>query len=382
MTIKRSGQRQAVAIDGWRRVGSVVVLLACVCGGRTLAQSVRVKATAVVFGDQVTLADVCDCSGLREGVVEKAESEIVMKSPAGGATCEASYEVIESALRRVGVNLATTVLRGASTCTVTRASRERDGASVQTLEAASKGLAGQADLRVGSGVTLRDVIRQTFESMVGPSGGRVEVQFGRTDEPILGLSADDHRFHVRIPGEQWLGRMLNVEVGIARAGQQSVQTVSLVASASLVREVVVAKRAINQKSTIDRADVELAEVVLESMEDGVASELGAVIGQQAKKFIAAGKSIRMADLEMVPLVYRGQLVDVTSMVGPIEVRSTAKAMSEGRLGEAVEVRVGGRRGESLYGVVVGERKVVVGSPLANPAKDRGAQLAMVIGASR
>jgi flagella basal body P-ring formation protein FlgA len=63
----------------------------------------------------------------------------------------------------------------------------------------------------------------------------------------------------------------------------------------------------------------------------------------------------------VPVVKRGQLVEVVSPAGSIVVRSVAKSAADGSVGDTVELRVGEGRGQTLVGVVTGARQVTVGA---------------------
>jgi flagella basal body P-ring formation protein FlgA len=87
----------------------------------------------------------------------------------------------------------------------------------------------------------------------------------------------------------------------------------------------------------------------------------------------------MSDLEVVPLVTRGQLVDVISQVGPIEARTVGRATGSGTLGDVIELRIGGRRGKTLTGVVTGQRRVVVSGGMTS--SDTG-EVQLAFGAER
>jgi flagella basal body P-ring formation protein FlgA len=65
------------------------------------------------------------------------------------------------------------------------------------------------------------------------------------------------------------------------------------------------------------------------------------------------------DLEPVPLVKRGQIVDVHSKVGGVAIVTAAKALSEGAYGDVVELRTGDRGRERFSATVTGPGHVTV-----------------------
>ena len=330
-------------------------MLAALWGSAAEADAVRVRPTAVVSGDGVTLGHVCDLSELALETAPTVMDSVVAPSPRPGQSTYVTIDTIQGALRRAGVNLAQTVISGAARCAVTRPATP----NVERRAHADAPPPPDHSEPAISGRTLRDAVHETFARLAAQHGGRIDLRFARTPEQILNLSEPRHTFNVRLKGGRWLGRMVRIEVDV-RAGDDAVQSIPLVVSASIIRDVVVACRPINLKATIAGDDVKLAERLYDDLEHGAVSNIDAAIGQRARRFIRAGQPIRLDDLELVPLVTRGELVDVISAVGPIEARTVARALGTGGLGDMVELRIGGRRGETLTGVVAGERRVAVG----------------------
>lgn len=332
------------------------------------ADAVRVRPTAVVDAEKVTLGDICDLSQLSFEGLKNVEQTTVMPAPPPGGSTYVTVEEVQDALRRAGVNLATAVVTGATKCAVSRPQKSAPPSSRR------RGKSGATEISGIQGRTLRDAVRDAFDRWDGSDGDRIDLQFGRTSEQILNLTEPQYTFDVRVKGGRRLGRMINVDVDVL-AGGKKVQTVHLVVNASVARKIVVARRAINQNATVRPEDVKLAERIFERPDDGTARRMEEVIGQRARRFIAADRPILMSDLELVPLVHRGQIVDVVSMVGRVEARSVAKALGSGGLGDVIELRAGGRRGDVLAGIVIGQRRVMVGSRTSVNEGD-GARLAL------
>ncbi len=336
--------------------------------------TVRVRANAVVTAEGATLGDVCDLSQLEAEAPQSVADIVVVPPPAAGRSTYVGVNAIQEALRRAGVNLAHTIVTGASRCAITRA----PSAGVHRLADPEPRRPDARNGEEAPGRTLRDAVRDMFARLAEQRGGRIELRFARTPTEVLNLSEPRHRFSVRLRSGQWLGRMVKVEVDV-RGDDGTLETIPLVVNASIVRDVVVAHRAINLEATVTKDDVELAERLYDDLGEAGVSNIDAVVGRRAKRFIRAGEPIRMSDLEVVPLVTRGQLVDVISKVGPIEARTVGRAMGGGTLGDVVELRIGGRRGKMLTGLVTGQRRVVVGG--GTMSSDTG-EFQLALGAER
>ncbi len=342
--------------------GAVALVFASLPGAADGA-TVRVWPDVVVSGDEVTLGDICDLSDLEPAERAVLATERVIAAPPPGGSTTVSAADVQRALRRGGANLASVALAGATRAVV---SRPRMPESTADRASAS---------RTGSPKTLRDAVRRAFERHMKGLGGSVDLEFGRTSAQSLELSEPEYAFNVRIRGGRRVGRMIAVDVDVHREGEQ-LRTVHLVVNSMVRKQIVVAKRAINTKAAVRLEDVAIEERLYERSNDlGIAS-LDAVVGQRARRFIPAGSGIRPSDLEAVPLVRRGQLVDVLSVSGGIEVRSVAKAVSAGGFGEKVELQIGGRRGQRLVGVVAGAQRVVIGRAGSTVAPQTGLQLAL------
>ena len=62
----------------------------------------------------------------------------------------------------------------------------------------------------------------------------------------------------------------------------------------------------------------------------------------------------------MPLVRRGQIVDVLARFGAVTIKTAAKVSEDGDYGELVTLHVPGRRKARMVGRVVGPQRVEVG----------------------
>ena len=365
-----------------RARGTAVVLVALlVPPAGALAdgfQSVRLWPEAVVVQDEIRLGDLCELAGFDADSHQAIRDRVVAPAPPPGGSRLVSLEEVRGALVGAGLNMARTIVKGAVECGVRRpkllpaaspaaAAPERETSRPPRADAAS----------AVASRTLRDVVIDFFEQRLQRYGGRVRVDFGRTAGPALDLSGPEFDFAVRLRSGGALG-MMGVIVDVCRDGR-AVQQVEFLANVTLLRDVVIARRAINQKAEIGPTDLQVTELAFDNLDRLGLTDVSQAIGQRARRFVPAGTMLNPRDLETLPLVKRGQLVEVYSRVGATTVRTAAKAMESGALGELIELRSTERRGRMLLGRITGPRKVELRQQGRRSPGDRDTRLAVAGG---
>ena len=339
-----------------RAVLIALCLLALACAAAR-AESVRVWATAVVVDDQIRVGDLCELQGFQPQAYEHVKELVVTNAPRPGGSTLIDLDQIRSALSGGGVNLARVLVKGSSRCAVSRPAGDLTGRTPVPQVPHPTGGTPVPQTSLAAGETLRDAIVAFFQKDVEAMSGRVNVQFGRANRSILELSGQEFRFQVRRRSGRSLG-MVNLEVTVLRDGN-TVQTVPMVVSVSFAAPVVVARRSINAEATIQPDDVQLVEMTFTQFTQAGVSDPARVVGQRARRFIGAGETIQPTQLEAVPLVHRGQIVDVTAVVGGVRIVSSAKALQSGAYGERIELRSHDAKQTTITAVVTGPRRVEV-----------------------
>ena len=336
------------------------LLCAIVTAAPAVAATVRLRASAVVLGDEIRVADVCDFVGFDPITEEQAAAIVVGASPKAGSSRTIDVQTVRAVLSRTEINMAGVTLAGATRCLVSRPAERIQNSELRTqnfpVRPASR---VHRSAHSSSSRTLRDAVHDHFARLLERYRARPDIVFDRTDAEVLGLSAETHAFTVRTRNEVPLG-LVQVEVDVAAGGQDE-RTIPLVVKVSMLRDVLVAHRAINQGATLRAADIERMSLTFTRV-DGRLGVVDAdrIIGKRAKRFITPGSVIRMDQLENVPLVNRGQFVQLRSREGNIQIVTTGKAMQGGMLGEIITVRALDRGRLQFEATIVGAGVVEVG----------------------
>lgn len=371
------------------------------------ADSVRIWPTAVVVADEILVSDVCQLRGVEASLSETLARTVVTEAPVAGGTRIVDVRMIRDALVSGGANLSTLIVSGARECVVSRPGmstlqpdsavsavrvNESDprgglvsGATSVTGEmepssgvATTNSISGVPTTRVAQRVSasgsLRSAVVEFFKREIGHLGDAVDVEFDRAAGAALDLSGSDFEFAVRRKAGS-RPDATQVEVDVVRDGRV-VQTASLNVRVTLHRQVVTARRPINQGATIRSGDVILRPMTFQRFENLGFNDEAQCVGQRARRFIAEGSPVDAQSVESVPLVAKGQLVTLTSVCGSVRVVSTGRAAREGRLGETIPIRAADDSKSELEAVVVGPGKVeIVSDPihLHGPLAERGSR---------
>ena len=337
--------------------GAAVVLAAStpVVGSPDRGGSVKLWSGAVVIENVIRLGDVAELEGFDADGATSLKDLVLTAAPQPGGSRIIPLSAVREALTGFGVNRARVILKGAAECAVRRPVQSARPAPEAGSSPDSAARAGPGP---ASGRTLRQVVTEHFDEQVSAYGGRVDVSFGRTSAQVLDLSAGEFAFRVRRKSGSTMG-LIHLEVAILR-GAEEVQRVPMVVNVALIREVVASRRAINRGATVRSEDVHLVPRRFTRPGRLGIADPGEVIGLRAQRFIPAGETIAARDLERVPLVRRGQIVDVLARFGAVTIKTAAKVSEDGDYGELVTLHLPGRRKARMVGRVVGPQRVEVG----------------------
>ncbi len=326
------------------------------------ADEIRVWPTAVVQADSVLLADVADLRGFDPTIQSQLGSLVVHAAPRSGGQVLVRLSDVRGALSDADANMASIRIFGSSRCKVSRPRPPRKSVAFRApkrCESPIKKAEPVSRDRSASSGTLESAIRDFINARVPMRDARVEIRFSPANERDLAMTDIEYQFEIRARSNRGIG-LLSFDVSLVRDGRVE-RTSPIVAEVSLVKDVVVARRAINRGKTIEGRDLRLEERRFSRIEDIGITELAAAVGQESRQFVKTGSMLRAKQVRAKPLVTRGQRVTIWSRNGGLVIKTTGKAQRAGSLGETIEVRRDGakRRQDLIEAVITGPGTVTL-----------------------
>jgi flagella basal body P-ring formation protein FlgA len=309
---------------------------------------VRLRQVASVDAGPVTLGDVLTFSETDPALAERVSSITIMDELHAGGVGVVTHAQVAQRLDHLGVNMSRVLLGGAARCRVSRpapAAVEHEGEEADLF----------AESRVpspDSERTLAYLLQAHVDNELADLGGTAEIRFERAGQEYLQLTTPPWEFRISSVGRERLG-LREFRVLIRRDGKAQ-RKAEVYAHVRMVRQAVVAARPLSLGNTVRREDVTLETRVFGPGDDIGLASIDEAIGQQVRRFVAAGELVPSGALKSVDLVRRSRPVTLLGGSANVELRTTGVAMDSGMLGDTVRVRVGQSRDDRkvLRGVVV------------------------------
>lgn len=110
---------------------------------------------------------------------------------------------------------------------------------------------------------------------------------------------------------------------------------------------------------IQQSDITTQKVLAGDVEKENASEIAQVVGMQAKKYIAVGKMIKIAEIASPNVIKPNDPVNIIYSSGPINLKTVGVAMGSGAVGDMVKVK-NESSGAILLGQIINKNTVKIG----------------------
>jgi len=194
-----------------------------------------------------------------------------------------------------------------------------------------------------------------------PATGKVDVEVGRLDPRLRLQQCSEPLTPYLAPGSRTTG---HTSVGI-RCDGSSPWTLFVPAIVRQEQTLLVAARPIARGATVTAADIATVTRLLPNAQGGLLSAPETAVGRVAIREIAAGVNLSAHFLKAPQTIRRGQAVTLSLANGPVAVRVAGTAMSDGTLGQRIQVRnLNSKR--VVEGVVLDSGIVSVASGRGNP----------------
>jgi len=213
----------------------------------------------------------------------------------------------------------------------------------------AKSFAAGAASQWQSHAAIRDTAQSFLEAFAGTrhQNLRSEIKLGKLDSRLRVKTCESPLEAFMSPGGRTMG---STTVGV-RCPDVGGWSIYVAARIDVFGPVLVARQPLTRGATVQKSDLETIEHNLSSLPYGYYTDSQSITGQLAKRTITAATVITPHMLLAPKLVKRGQRVTLIVESGSLKIRSTGKAMSDGKSGDLVQVRSDGSR-RMVDGIVI------------------------------
>jgi flagella basal body P-ring formation protein FlgA len=313
----------------------------------TPAGTLELRQEASIYGADITLKQVCRWSDADAAVFTPIADLTLVHLPAGVSFRSITVDDVRQTLHGAGVNIAMINFSGVTSCAVTRSDAQTgdsQAAIQQWIDAQQPGSAKPANPPTqaqNAGAvdpsfhTLRDLLVSDLSQRMNILPESLQLTFSPEDEKVISLAEPCFRFDISPSRARALGNV-SWEVKVLTDSSSKKMTINAVARAW--EEQVIVARPLAIHKILSAADFTSRRVLVDSLSDHQLLTMDQCVGQQAATDLRPGVVMTAQLVDAVPLVKAGQLVTVNLTRGTVQLRSVARAMEQGALGQTIRVR--------------------------------------------
>lgn len=331
---------------------AAMVAAPCALGQTRVMLKSAVKMETAI--DSLLLSHIAEITGDGAdalGAVEVAPSPLSARD----RWVTVDIEQVRGALTKHGVNWGTTSLHG-SEC---RVRLESQAPTVQSESRAREARPGKPEPQPVSFTgpsTIKMMAAARLADLYGVERGEIRIAWpvddtGFLEEPVGGRRIDLHPLGVatsaRVP--------LRISVF---EGERMVASKLVTAESLVQREIVVVTERVARLELLSEASIAVERRWVSPGPKAPATP-NQVIGRCALGHLDTGRVVNVGDVGMPLAVKRGDVVDVHCLSGTITVRMKARALSDAKVGELVQLRTEGQKQTFSARMDVPRRAVMV-----------------------
>ncbi len=360
--------------DFYNLCGAAIVLALAV-SIEAAATDVKLRERIVSGTPVVRLGDVAEIAAADGAEQQRLAGLLLMPAPAPGTQRFVRQREVQDMLAAHGEELSQLHFAGANQIAIVSPAAGESAppsASSGTIDRQAVLLAGQVK-RTSAAPREEAPFDEAEAERVRGQLDRLVVDYltakaGRADAWRVTLTVAD-RFLAMLPSatsapicmgglEPWTGRQRFV---ISFATDKGTMQIPVYADVALATPVVVAIRPIEKGAVITAAHVDVQTIDYVPGVSGrrvPADSVEKLIGMEAQQAIKVGETVYADQVRAPLLVQRGEEITVVTQGGGIRVRTTARAVQDGALGELVQVETIDKK-DRYDARVTGSRQVAV-----------------------
>ncbi len=312
--------------------------------------TLELREEATIVGAEVKLKQLCRWSERDEAAMSPIGDLVVMRITPGKPFKSISVNEIKSVLRDAKVNLAGLNFVGAISCTINRSdahvdesvamqqwidARTPDKVEETPATAPAAPVATVQPAKAGDVRTLRDLLAADVATRLNLPADQLQMNFKPLDEKVLNLAEPLFKFQIEPTRVRNLG---NVEWDVTVISESGNKKISIAATARAWQNQAVLAKPLGYKQQITEGDVVEKRVLVDSLPDDQLVSKPQAVGQQASRELKPGTVLSARMLDPVELVKSGQFVTVTVAHGAVSIKTVARAMESGSLGQTIKVK--------------------------------------------
>jgi len=311
----------------------------------TPAGTLEVRQDATVSGPEVKLKQVCRWSDADAAVFTPIADTTLLQLSANDSFRAITVDEISQTLHEAGVNVAMINFAGAASCTIKRSDPQADPQqTVQQWIDTQQPVAGvptaapslATDVKPDPNFhTLRDLLVNDLSQRLNIPAETLQLTFSAQDDKLLSLAEPIFKFDVEPSRARALG---NVSWQVTILTDSASKKVLLNAIARAWLDQVVVAQPLTMHKVLEAADFTTRRVLVDSLPERQLLHIDQCVGQEAAEDLKPGTIMTAQLVNAIPLVKPGQLVTINLRRGSVELRSVARAMEEGSLGQTIRVR--------------------------------------------
>ncbi len=195
--------------------------------------------------------------------------------------------------------------------------------------------------------TLRELLVLNVADRLNLPADSLQIDFKPLDEKVLNLCEPHFKFQIEPTRVRNLG---TVEWDVTVITANGNQEVTLSANARAWETQAVLTKPLAYHQLIQEGDVEEKRAMVETLPDNPLVSKSQAVGTQASRDLKPGTVLDGHMLDPVQLVRMGEYVTITVAHGGVSIKTVARAMEAGSLGQTVKVK--NETTHDIYDVVV------------------------------
>lgn len=316
--------------------------------------TIELRSEATIIGAEVKLKSICRWTDADQSVIAPIAETVLTRLAPGTPFRSISVQEIKSTLQDAGVSLAAINFAGAAACTVSRSDVEYDESRalqqwIDAKQSATAGASsqpstqpiGQTELTYSDQPqhkavrSLRDLLVMDLAQRLDIPSDTIQLTFKPQDEKALNLSEPHFMFDIEPQRGRDLGEVTWLVKILTDTGSRRIQ---IGASARAWQQQLVVAKPVAARTILSESDFIQRRTLAERLPNEPLLTKDQALGQQASRDLPAGTVLTTRMVDPVQLIKPGQFVTITMHQGGVQLKTVARAMESGAMGQTIRVK--------------------------------------------